>query len=128
MSEKRKELRSRTVLRASIIFNHRNSTLDCLVRNFADHGAKIILDPSIAIPQQFELNVPQKGRSFTAKVIWRHGEEIGVEFANEVVNSRVLPVGEDLAAQLRELERENAKLKKKCAELQAQVNRNMECA
>lgn len=128
MSELRKGARARTVLRATIIFNNRNSSIDCTVRNFSDTGAKIIIDETIAVPQQFELHVPQKGRSFAAKVVWRRGNEIGLEFENELINKNALPVGHDLADRLRELERENAALKKKCADLQNQLNRYMECA
>ena len=128
MADLRRANRARTVLRATIIFNNRNSSIDCVVRNIADLGAKIIVDETIAIPQQFELKVPQKGRSFTAKVIWRTGNEIGVVFENELVNNNALPVGHDLAERLRELERENAALKKKCTDLQSQLNRYMESA
>ncbi len=128
MDEHRKTGRSRTVLRATIIFNNRNSSLDCMIRNFSDVGAKILIDDTIAIPQQFELQVPQKGRSFASKVIWRSNGEIGIEFANELVGGQQVPVGHDLADQLRELKRENAALKKKCAELENQIKRHMEIA
>ena len=131
MTEQRKVLRARMVFRASIIFNNHNSSIDCLVRNFSEAGAKIIVDEYMTFPQQFELHIPQKGRSFTALVIWRSGKEVGVEFVNEMVNKTAIPTGAnagagDLAGQLRELERENAKLKKLVAELQNQVVRNRE--
>lgn len=128
MDEQRKSGRTRTVLRATIIFNNRNSSIDCVVRNFSDVGAKIVIDESIGIPQQFELSVPQKGRSYLAKVVWRTRGETGIEFANELVGDQLIPVGHDLASQLRELKRENAALKKKCADLQNQINRYMEVA
>ncbi len=58
MAEQRKVIRARTVFRASIIFNNRNSSIDCLVRNFSESGAKIIVDELITFPQQFELHIP----------------------------------------------------------------------
>jgi len=51
MAEQRKMIRARTVFRASIIFNNRNSSIDCLVRNFSESGAKIIVDELITFPQ-----------------------------------------------------------------------------
>ncbi|MDP4594788.1 MAG: PilZ domain-containing protein [Beijerinckiaceae bacterium] len=127
MDEQRKVMRARTVYRGSIVFNNNNSTIDCLVRNFSELGAKIIVDESITFPQQFQLLVPQKGRTFTAMVIWRAGQEVGVEFQDEKVNGRTLPVGSgDIGDQMRVLEKENAKLKKLVADLQMQVNRSQQ--
>ncbi len=137
MAEQRKVIRARTVFRASIIFNNRNSSIDCLVRNFSESGAKIIVDELITFPQQFELHIPQKGRTFTALVIWRIGKEVGVGFVNEMVNQTAiptgpgaghgLPVGAGIADKMRELERENAKLKKLVADLQQQMARYQDC-
>ena len=127
MSEQRKVTRSRTVFRGSIIFNNGNSSVNCLVRNFSETGAKIIVGELIAFPQQFELHIPQKGRTYLALIKWRNGEETGVEFVNELVNDRAIPIGAgDLADQLRALEKENAKLKRLVADLQLQVARSQE--
>lgn len=127
MAEQRKANRSRTVFRGSIIFNNQNSSIDCMVRNFAETGAKLIVGDVIAIPQQFQLHIPQKGRNYTAHVIWRRGDETGVEFKNEIVNKSVIPAGSgDLGDQMRALEQENAKLKRLVADLQMQISRNQE--
>lgn len=124
--EQRTAVRSRTVLRGSIIYNNRNSTIECLVRNFGDTGAKIIIDETMSFPQNFELYIAQKGLTYMAKVVWRHGNETGVKFINEVVNNNLVEVGDNMAVHLRDLERENAALKKKVADLQNQLNRYFE--
>ena len=127
MTEQRKVTRARTVYRGSIIFNSQNSTIDCLVRNFSEVGAKIIVGETLSFPQKFELNVPQKGRSYNAMVIWRAGEEVGIAFQSEIVNKTAIPLESgDLGEQLRELEKENAKLKLLVADLKVQVERNRE--
>lgn len=128
VSEQRGAVRSRTVLRGMIIYNNRNSTIECLVRNFGETGAKIIIDEAMSFPQNFELAIAQKGLSYMAKVVWRNGNETGVEFVNEVVNQNLVQVGNDMAGHLRELERENAALKKKVADLQNQLTRYFESA
>lgn len=128
MTEHRRATRTRAVLRASIIFNNRNSSIDCMIRNLSNTGAKITIDDTIAIPQQFELMILQKGQSFNAKVVWRHLGEAGVEFMNEIVNKNAVPIGHDLSDRLRDLERENAALKKKLADVSGQLARSLECA
>lgn len=124
--EQRRAVRSRTVLRGSIIYNNRNSTIECLVRNFGETGAKIIVDEAMSFPQNFELYIAQKGITYLAKVVWRNGNETGVQFVNEVVNNNLIDVGGDMSVHLRDLERENAVLKKKVADLQNQLTRYFE--
>jgi len=123
MVENRKVERKRTVLRGTIIFNNRNSTVDCLVRNFATIGAKLAVDDLIGLPEMFELHIPQKGRSFMARIVWRAGNEVGVEFRDEAANKSSGQAGDGSADRLRELERENAVLRKQVADLQQQLER-----
>lgn len=125
MAEPRKRQRVRTMLGAQIIFNNRNSTIDCQVRNMTDDGAKIIVDSQLTFPQRFEFHVPQKGRTFQAKVIWRQENETGLEFIPDVA----IGAGEGatrLAAKLKELESENAILRRRVIDLKAQLDRYME--
>ena len=70
-------------------------------------------------------------------VIWRIGKEVGVGFVNEMVNQTAIPIGAGagnglpagagIADKMRELERENAKLKKLVADLQQQMARYQDC-
>lgn len=80
MAEARRSERSRTLMRASIIFNNSMSTIDCQVRNFSAEGARIIADETMPISAHFNLDIPHKGRVFRARMIWRDGPSIGVEF------------------------------------------------
>jgi len=127
MAEPRKRQRVRTMLGAQIIFNNRNSTIDCQVRNMTDDGAKIIIDSHMTFPQRFEFHVPQKGRSYQAKVIWRQDNETGVEFIPEVITAASTADGATgMAAKLKELESENAILRKRVIDLKAQLERYTE--
>src|SRR5262245_66677574 len=116
MVEKRKATRSRTLLGGVITFNNRASTMDCQVRNFSAGGAKVIFTNTAVVPDQFDLQIARKERSFRAHMVWRAPNEAGVAFLNEYNNNDV-PVPLELARQLRECEAEKAALRKRVAQL-----------
>ena len=115
MVEKRKATRSRTLLGGVIAFNNRASTMDCQVRNFSAGGAKVIFTNTAVVPDQFDLQIARKERSFRARMVWRAPNEAGVAFLNEYNND--VPVPLELARQLRECEAEKAALRKRVAQL-----------
>ena len=102
MDDKRSGSRTRSFLKGQIVFNNRMSTMDCLVRDISPTGAKLMLAEGLAIPDMFELVIPQKGKTFRARLSWRRGDEIGVAFSRKP---------HDLAVRVRELEAENARLR-----------------
>jgi uncharacterized protein YceH (UPF0502 family) len=114
--ERRRSTRIRTFIGAKIIFNQRQSTLDCMVRNQSDDGALLVFPGSIALPELFELYFPLKRESRMARSRWRDGERIGVSFAAETKQDDA-PIQLDLVRRLRQLEQENAALKARIAAL-----------
>ncbi|MGH6818753.1 MAG: PilZ domain-containing protein [Methylovirgula sp.] len=106
--------RIRAFLRAQIIFNNRMSTIDCIVKNISPTGARIALNDALTVPTEFELYIPQRGRSHHARLVWRDKDAIGVDFI-DVPPTAAPPSGELPAtgteARLRELEAQNAELK-----------------
>jgi len=50
----------RSLLRARIIFNGGNSTIECLIRNVSAHGMRLELAESLSVPGEFDLDVPHK--------------------------------------------------------------------
>jgi hypothetical protein len=112
--------RIRSFLRAQIVFNNRMSTIDCIIKNISPAGAKIALSNLLAVPTEFEIYVPQKGRSHRARLVWRDHESVGVEFT-DVQPAGAAPAAEPPAAEtearLRELELLNAKLKARVSAL-----------
>ena len=83
MVEKRKASRSRTLLGGVIAFNNRASTMDCQVRNLSAGGAKVTFSNTAAVPDQFDLKIARKERSFRARMIWRAPNEAGIAFLSE---------------------------------------------
>ena len=124
MGEPRKSTRARTMLGAQIIFNNRASTVDCQIRNMSEEGAKIVLNDHMTVPQRFEFHVPQKGRSYKAKVIWRQDNEAGLEFLQDHGVQTAASTATNLSERLKELQTENASLRKRVIDLQARLDRD----
>jgi PilZ domain len=115
MVEKRKSSRSRTYLGGVIAFNKRASTMDCHVRNFSPAGAKVALANSTVIPDQFDLTIARKERSFRVRTVWRGINEAGVVFLDEY--AQAVPIPLDWAKRLHECETEKAALRQRIAQL-----------
>jgi len=122
MQEHRQSERVKSFLRAQIIYNNRMSTIDCVVKNISPHGAKVALGDEMSVPNEFDLYIPQKGKTFHARMAWRDAASIGVEFILPQANHSTSSSGEDLssndyAARLRALEMMNTELKQRVRDL-----------
>jgi hypothetical protein len=80
MGNKRSAIRTRTLLKGVAIFNNRQSTADCLVRNMSASGARLRLWNAELLPEHFDLIVPHKAVTYRARIAWRGDGEIGVVF------------------------------------------------
>ena len=79
MPERRQENRKRCFLGARIEFNQRRSTMDCLVRDESDGGARLeVLTAATTLPAEFDLNVKDKIRTRRVELAWRKGDQLGV--------------------------------------------------
>ena len=83
MAEARRAERVRSFLRARIVFNNSNTTIECTIKNISAGGAKIELGNAMSIPETFDLEIPQKGRMHRARLSWRNDTAIGVEFVDD---------------------------------------------
>ena len=106
LAEVRRDERVRAFLRARILFNNNNSSIDCTVKNFSTSGAKIEISSVLSVPNEFDLEVPQKGRTYRARLMWRDANFIGVQFVEKASAD-----AEQLESQSARLDRENKKLK-----------------
>ena len=105
MAEARTEERVRAFLRARILFNNNSSTIECTVKNMSAGGAKIELSSALSVPCEFDLDVPQKGRIYRARLMWRDSTSLGVQFVDKSADI------EPTESHAMRLERENKKLK-----------------
>ena len=105
MVEARQGERVRALLRARIIFNNQNSTIDCTIKNISTSGAKIDLGNSASVPAEFDLEVPQRGRTYRARIVWRDASALGVTFVEDTA------ARQPVETNLERLKTENRQLK-----------------
>jgi hypothetical protein len=116
--ERRRVVRQKSFLRGMIHFNNRRSVLDCLIRDISPYGARLVFSDAVTIPDVLELNIPQKEQTLRVHVIWRHGQEAGVAFAQITELDQPAEAG-DLADRVARLEAEVASLKRALKKLRA---------
>jgi len=126
MNERRSQLRQKSFLHGRIYFNNRRSSLDCLVRDYSDQGARLTISDSVALPEVVELHVPHKDETRRAKVQWRTGFELGVAFGPDEATPSIVPDAPDLAGRVRRLETELAALQRKVSELQNELRKQQD--
>ena len=119
--EGRKADRVRTFLRARIVFNNQNSTIDCTIKNISASGAKIEISNSTTIPGEFNLEIPARGQLLRARIMWRDADAIGVQFIEKAAAPDAMPTPADHVARLeleiRKLKSANAILTKRLEDL-----------
>ncbi|HEY4406107.1 MAG TPA: PilZ domain-containing protein [Xanthobacteraceae bacterium] len=122
MTERRSASRKKSFLQGRIFFNHRRTSVDCLIRDFCEHGARLAFSSMTATPDVVELYVPNKDESYRAKVQWRNANEIGVGFDCVEAAPPLAPAAPaDWSARIHKLEHALLLLQRKFNELQTAV-------
>src|SRR3712207_3558170 len=117
--DQRRSPRLRVLMAAKISFNHGHSSLDCLVRNISEVGARISASDAVALPDEFELSIPQKNATFRAHMVWRRSDDIGVSFSDLPPPEVKEPLEGEAALRhrIRELEAEVTRLQNRILQL-----------
>jgi hypothetical protein len=121
MTERRGPLRHKTFIKGRIYFNNGLSTMDCIVRDVSETGSRIEVSEGIALPDAFEIYLPNKDEHFRAKVEWRKGDNLGISWTAERPSGQVNEPADSqhhFADRLARLEREVASLRKRLESLQ----------
>lgn len=82
LPEKRKAPRHRVYKGAHISFRGLHAAIDCVVRDYSDLGARLIVESPIGVPDRFDL-VSSDHPIRACRVIWRSAKEMGVAFVVE---------------------------------------------
>ena len=117
MNERRQADRNKTYLGGIVAFHHRYSTMNCIVRNFSTRGAKICFSNVASIPEEFDLAIAQKQKTYRARIVWRNADQAGITF---IERETAAPVSLDLARQLRDAKAINATLRRRVAQLSSE--------
>jgi hypothetical protein len=123
MTERRSVSRQKSFLQGRIFFNNRRTSIDCVIRDFSEHGARLKFSSMIAMPDVVELYIPNKDESYRAKIHWRNADEIGVGFDFDEKSPPLAPgaPSADWSARIHKLEHDLASLQRKFNELQAML-------
>ena len=116
IKDRRALVRHKTFIKGRIFFNNGLSSMDCIVRDLTERGSRLEVSETIALPDVFELYLPNKDEYFHAKVEWRKGNGVGISWASEQPATPGGEHGESQASfgdRLAKLEREVASLKKR---------------
>ncbi len=112
MQDRRASMRDKVLLGGVAEVNERGATMDCVVRNLSESGACVEIDGT-KLPEQMNLTIARKGRSYLAKTIWRQANRVGLAFRAMVTD----PGASDLDARLRASEKKKRQLQRRIREL-----------
>ena len=80
MLDRRQSVRDKVIFGGVAEINERGSTMDCVVRNISEGGACVEFDETAKLPDEMNLTIARKGRSFFARMIWRQADRVGLAF------------------------------------------------
>ena len=129
-SEQRQDIRKRTFLKGRILFNKGASSMDCLIRDMSETGARLELSETSTLPEVFDLYIPQKDETFRASLRWRRDGGVGIVFTDQrrpAAPPEAAPPLPDasigvLLRRIAELEAENAALRSVLATMGAKAS------
>jgi hypothetical protein len=111
MSERRNIRRHKSFLRGFVYFDKRRGVMTCLVRDLSADGARVIFSGAVTIPDVINLHIPQREQTVRARVQWRRGDEIGLDFTEKEIVPTT-PQESELLQRVAQLEVEIATLKR----------------
>jgi PilZ domain len=120
-NEARRTARARTFLQARVSYGEGAISAECMVSQLSQTGARLTVASAVALPDVFDIAIPQRAIARRGKLVWREDDQVGIDFVNE---GESLPLaGADYPARIKALEAENAKLRAQVAMLMQQVHR-----
>ena len=78
--ERRRAPRQRTLLGGKLVHSGGLFSMNCVLRNLSDTGARLSLPPGAAAPDSFDLIDLKHGVAFACRVVWRQYPMVGVTF------------------------------------------------
>jgi hypothetical protein len=113
MQDRRESVRDKVFLGGVAEINQAGSRMDCVVRDFSNNGACVEFDSAKPIPEQVNLIISRKGRSYLARAIWRQANRVGLAFLTMITDAPE----SDLDARLRRSEKKKRQLQRRINQL-----------
>ncbi|NBU28255.1 MAG: hypothetical protein EBS42_08610 [Caulobacteraceae bacterium] len=80
----RKAQRNRCFLAATVVYGPHDIVVPATVRDISECGARLTLPPFTPLPPTFRVLMKQSGKCHNARMAWRRGEVMAVEFLSDV--------------------------------------------
>jgi hypothetical protein len=107
--ENRREPRQRSLLGGSIMVARRRCPMRCVVRDISANGALVVLPHSVSTPAEFDLHIPHRRQTRSARIVWREHDRAGV--ALSPIKADAVPL--KYSERIRMLEAENQQLRRR---------------
>jgi hypothetical protein len=112
IKDMRKSNRQRQFWRGFVRLPQTHKTIDCIVRDISETGAKLRLRCTTPMPEFFELHIPSKRQFAKSKLVWNRNCEVGISFESPGAFGSLVSSDGELSARMGRLEVEIAALKK----------------
>jgi hypothetical protein len=122
--DKRRWDRRRLFLRGFVRFSKNNTTVDCIVRDISERGARLSFKHALPIPETIELHIPSKGQIVQSKLAWVDNCEAGISFESPVALDSPSPVDSEVFVRMARLEDEISALKQMLKHLQDRLDQS----
>lgn len=77
--ERRRSPRKRVLREALVVRRNLNTTMKCAVMDLSEHGARLLPEDSMTVPELFELRI-RNGDTRLARVVRTRGRYVHIEF------------------------------------------------
>jgi hypothetical protein len=121
-AEAHRAQRERTLLQAHVSYAGGSISFSCLVAQISATGAKIALNDQTALPENFQIAIPQRGIDCSARLVWRRAGYAGIAF-KVAQEAEVADASQDQNPRLQALEAENKALRATIDKLTAQLGK-----
>ena len=111
----------RTFLKGTLYYDNRRASIECVVRDVSESGARLTFEHPVTVPDNVELFIPQKHQTLRARVQRRGTNEIDIAFEISRSDEPRRAADADLQLRVETLETEIAVLKRLVAKLKAKV-------
>jgi PilZ domain len=123
VEEPRRSIRQKLFLRGFIRTPKSATSIDCMVRDLSEGGAKLRFRCTPLITDFFELHIPAKGAVLPAKLVWMNGCEAGISLDTIDPVDTARADYSEIFVRVTTLEDEIAALKDTVKQLQSQAQK-----
>jgi hypothetical protein len=111
----------RTFLKGTLYYDNRRASIECVVREISDNGARLTFEHPFTVPDNVELFIPHKQQTLRAHVQRRGPNDISIAFEVDRSLEPRRASDAELQQRVETLEAEITALKRLVAKLKAKV-------